>query len=100
MTDIFISYSRQNQAFAEELRDQLHKWSYSVWIDVDGIPKGPRWNDEIQKALENTDMILGIMSPQAVESINVKNELDWAIVNKKPFIILLNRANKGSDELY
>lgn len=88
MTSIFISYSRKNQEFAEELRDQLNKWSYSVWIDVDGIPKGERWTDEIQKALENSDIVIGVMSPSAVESVNVKNEWDWAKVNEKPLLLL------------
>ncbi len=85
MTRIFISYKSDDRAFATELREQLQQWGYETWIDVNDIPKGAYWPDEIDKGLRECDVVLGVMSRCAVESRNVKNEWDWAIVNGKQF---------------
>jgi HEAT repeat protein len=86
---IFISYQRENQPFAESLRKRLHDWKLDTWMDVHDIPDGSHWPDEIDRGLRASDVVVGIMSPLAMESRNVKNEWDWAIVNKKRLILLL-----------
>ncbi|MBZ0319307.1 MAG: TIR domain-containing protein, partial [Anaerolineae bacterium] len=87
---LFISYKRENEAFARLVRENLLAWGYAVWMDIFDIPKGSYWPDEIDKGLRASDVIIGILSPQAVESRNVKNEWDWAIVNGRQLILLLH----------
>ena len=48
----FISYSRVNSDFAVRLAKDLKKGDYDVWLDQLDIPTGSRWDDEIEKALE------------------------------------------------
>ncbi|HLU09948.1 MAG TPA: toll/interleukin-1 receptor domain-containing protein, partial [Oceanobacillus sp.] len=86
---IFISYKRENQSFAEELREQLIAWGYRTWMDIYDIPKGAYWPDEIDAGLQASDVVIGVMSPQAIQSRNVKNEWDWAIVNGRRLIPLM-----------
>lgn len=86
---IFISYKRESQPFAESLRQRLIDQGYGVWMDMFDIPKGAYWPDEIQKGLEGCEVVLGVMTPQAMESRNVKNEWDWAIVYNRRFIPLM-----------
>jgi hypothetical protein len=89
VSQIFISYSRANQVFAEALRTKLQSGGYATWIDIDNIPAGATWPDEIDSGLRASDLIVGVMSPDAVASRNVKNEWDWAIVNNKRLILLM-----------
>lgn len=86
---IFISYKRENEAFAKTLRQRLIDGGYSVWMDIFDIPAGAHWPDEIQKGLEWCEVVLGVMTPLAMESRNVKNEWDWAIVYDRRFIPLM-----------
>jgi TIR domain-containing protein/NACHT domain-containing protein len=85
---IFISYSRKDQTFAERLCDQLHKWGCRTWIDLHNIPSGAYWPDEIDKGLTSADVVVGLMSAKTFDSRNVKNEWDWALENGKPLIPL------------
>jgi HEAT repeat protein len=86
---IFISYKRENQPFAEELRETLITWGYGTWLDIINIPKGAYWPDEIDAGLQRSEVVIGVMSPEAVQSRNVKNEWDWAIINGKRLILLM-----------
>ncbi len=89
MSRVFISYRRTEQAFAEKLRDQLRAWGFDTWMDIDQIAKGSYWPDEIDRGLNACEFIVGVMSPKAIESRNVKNEWDWAIANGKRLILLM-----------
>ncbi|MBZ0304897.1 MAG: toll/interleukin-1 receptor domain-containing protein [Anaerolineae bacterium] len=91
MTKIFLSYRREDLTFAEFIRQKLQEWGYEVWMDIYDIPKGAYWPDAIDEALKGTDIVVGVMSPDAVSSRNVKNEWDWALVNEKPLLLLLLR---------
>jgi hypothetical protein len=85
---IFLSYKSEDIEFVKELRTSLIEWGYNTWIDLFDIPKGAYWPDEIDKALNQCDFVLGIISSRSIQSRNVKNEWDWAIVNRKPLILI------------
>ena len=86
---IFISYARDDVAFARDLRERLLTLGQTPWMDLFDIPAGARWPSEIDRALRASDVIVGLMSPAAVSSENVMNEWDWAIANSRRLILLL-----------
>ena len=86
---IFISYARDDVAFARDLRERLVAFGHDPWMDLFDIPAGARWPDEIDRALRSSDAIIGVMSPASMGSENVKNEWDWAIANQRRLILLL-----------
>ncbi len=86
--DVFISYKREDQAFAETLRVRLIAWGYTAWMDAYNIPAGADWPVEIEKGLAACHTIIAVMTPQAIESENVQNEWEWAIVYRKRLIPL------------
>jgi hypothetical protein len=88
----FISYKREDQQFAERLRDALRAWGYRTWIDIENIEKGAYWPDEIDEGLASADVVVGVISPDALQSRNVKNEWDWALTNGKRLLLILFRA--------
>ncbi|HUG16681.1 MAG TPA: toll/interleukin-1 receptor domain-containing protein, partial [Thermomicrobiales bacterium] len=88
LTRVFISYQRTDEAFARQVREHLLSHGAPIWMDQYDIPAGAYWPDAIDAALVSTDTVIGILSPDAVESRNVKNEWDWALQNGKPLILL------------
>jgi hypothetical protein len=92
MTQVFISYTRRGEydrQYAEYLRGVLLQWGYQPWMDVHDIPSGAHWDDEIDKALKRSDVVIGLLSPASVESDNVKNEWAWALQKEKLQLVLL-----------
>src|SRR4051812_38547019 len=85
---IFISYQRIDQDFAREVREHLVARGVRTWMDQFDILVGAYWPDEIDKGLSSSDIVVGILSADAVESRNVKNEWDWAIAHDKRLLLL------------
>lgn len=85
----FISYARRDQDFAEQVRHQIHLWGHPTWMDVHDIPKGSYWPNAIDQGLESSEVIIGLMSPDAIASRNVCNEWDWALENNRLLLLLM-----------
>jgi len=47
------------------------------------IPTGSPWDNELEKALEECEIFLLILTPAAIASENVKEEIGYAIDNRK-----------------
>ena len=91
---IFISYSRNNKDFALELANELRASGFNIWFDLLDIPTGSRWDDEIERALEQCEIFMVILTPSSITSDNVKDEIGYAIdSNKRILPILLKDAN-------
>jgi TIR domain len=75
----FISYSRANSDFAVRIAKDLKAAGHDIWLDQLNIPTGSRWDDEIEKALHSCSTFLLILSPDAIQSQNVKDEIGYAI---------------------
>lgn len=73
---VFISYQRTDEPFARQVREHLTAHGVRTWMEQYDIPVGAYWPDEIDKGLASSDIVVGILSPDAVASRNVKNEWD------------------------
>jgi hypothetical protein len=51
MTDVFISYKREDKAYARVLAEALARRGLKVWWDVDLLP-GERFTAEIEQVIE------------------------------------------------
>jgi uncharacterized protein YegL len=90
----FISYPRKNAEFALKLARELKSAGFDVWFDQLDIPAGARWDDEVQKALADCGIFLVILTPEAIESENVKDEIGYAIDSRKRILpVLLKPCN-------
>lgn len=85
----FISYSRVDQAFALKLARELKSGGFNVWLDQLDIPKGARWDDEVERALRNCDSFLIILTPDSSSSQNVKDEIGYAVDSGKRVLPIL-----------
>lgn len=85
----FISYSRVNKEFAGKLAKELRNDGFPVWFDLLDIPTGSRWDDEVEKALRECPIFLIILTPAAINSENVKDEIGYAIDHGKRILPVL-----------
>ncbi len=89
MSDVFISYSRKDIAFARLIRESLQASQIDTWIDWERIPVGERWWDEICQSIENANVFMFIISKNSIDSSVCKNEIDHAMKNHKRIIPII-----------
>ncbi len=87
--NIFFSYSRDNSEFVLKLAKELRKTGASVWLDQLDIKPGTRWDISIEKALENSQILLIILSKSSVESNNVMDEVSFGLDEGKTIVPVL-----------
>ncbi len=77
MSQVFLSYKREDLAVVTRLIDALRKMGFEVWWDQE-IPPGAPWESSIEQALTNSMVVLVCWSSAAVISDNVRSEARWA----------------------
>ena len=77
MSDVFISYKRENLAAVGRLVEALRAEGVGVWWDQD-ISLNVAWEAAIEQALAAAKLVIVAWSPAAVASENVKAEARWA----------------------
>jgi len=82
MSNIFISYKREEQVRARELADALERNGWSVWWDPKILP-GERFDDVIEQALHEAECVIVLWSNLSIESKYVKDEASYALRRHK-----------------
>ena len=77
MSDVFVSYKRENLAAVGRLVEALRAEGIGVWWDQD-IPPNAAWEATIERELDAAKLVIVAWSPAAVASDNVKAEARWA----------------------
>lgn len=94
MQRIFISYSRKDSDFVRKLAGDLEKARYDVWWDVSDLRGGDDWPRVIPAAIESSDFIIVVLSPNAILSEWVEKEYTQALgLRKKIIPIMLARSS-------
>jgi WD40 repeat protein len=86
MSDVFISYSRENKAFVGRLHDALIASGTKTWVDWEDIPPSARWMDEIRRAIVDADAFLFVISPASAASRTCAWEVSIAAENNKRMV--------------
>jgi WD40 repeat protein len=89
MSDVFISYSRRDIAFARLLREALQQSEIDTWIDWERIPVGERWWQEITEAIEGANVFMLLISRHSVGSRVCRDEIELALKNHKRIVPVL-----------
>ena len=86
---IFVSYACANSDKVFHIVNDLTENGFNLWIDKD-IRIGTEWPMHIEEKIRNCYCLMVFISKNAVNSVNVRNEINFAITqNKKFFIIFL-----------
>lgn len=86
MTDVFISYSRKDIAFARLLHQALIENELETWIDWQDIPPSVDWLAEVYEAIEGADAFVFIISETSLDSEVCGLEIAHAAKHNKRLI--------------
>ncbi|HEX9332793.1 MAG TPA: toll/interleukin-1 receptor domain-containing protein, partial [Anaerolineales bacterium] len=93
MQRIFISYSRKDIGFVRKLAGDLEKAGYDVWWDFTDLRGGDDWPRVIPAAIESSQYIIVVLSPNSAVSDWVEKEYTQALgLRKKIIPIMLARS--------
>ncbi len=89
---IFISYAHADTSFVQRLQADLQQRGFAAWVDVAGLSGGQQWRRELEAAIDRSQVLLVVLSPEAVDSRYVQIEYGYAIDEGKLVIPLYCRA--------
>jgi hypothetical protein len=95
MAQIFISYSRKDIGFVRKLAGDLEKAGYNVWWDLTDLRGGDDWPRVIPAAIESSQYVIVVLSPNSAISDWVEKEYTQALsLHKKiiPIMIVNSRV--------
>jgi predicted ArsR family transcriptional regulator len=87
--NVFISYSRRNKDFVQQLYSALEATGREVWVDWESIPVAGDWWQEIQLGIELADTFLFVLSPDSVASKVCGQEIEEALKRNKRLVPLV-----------
>lgn len=85
MSDVFISYSRNDGEFVQHLNTAFVNTNRVVWLDWQYILRGEDWWHETKSGIENADTFICIISEHWLTSEICHNELRYA--RHVPFLV-------------
>lgn len=88
MPQVFISYSRKDLTFIERLAADLKDSGFEVWYDLSNLEGGSRWNRVIEQAIEDSQYVVVVLSPDSIASEWVDDEVGYAKRLKKKIVPL------------
>lgn len=81
--ELFLSHAHQDREFAGSLAEVIRHHGVPVWYSLTSILGAQQWLDEIGAALHRCDWFAVILSPQSVQSMWVRRELSYALLENR-----------------
>jgi len=93
---VFVSYSREDTKFADELVEGLNLiGGFDITIDRHSIAKGDDWRARLGALIESADTVVFILSPASAQSQICRWEVSYAAELNKRLIPVLHRPLEG-----
>ena len=99
MTDVFISYSRKDQAFVKILNQALTESKYEAWVDWKNIPLTADWWEEIKSGIEAADTFIFVISPDSIGSKVCGQEIDHAVEHNKRLVPIVRQEGFDMEQV-
>ena len=94
---VFISYSRKDKDFVHRLNDALDNAGVQAWVDWEGIELASDWMERIKSAIQSSDALLYVISPDSLKSKVCSDELELGLqLNKKLIPVLYREPDTAS----
>lgn len=78
MAQIFISYSRKDTKIVDSIHKKLSESGFDIWLDSEDVQGGDLWRRQIVEGISSCLAFVIVLSPNSVQSNNVRKELDIA----------------------
>jgi hypothetical protein len=85
----FFSYARKDPEFVLKLAKELRAVGVNLWLDQLDILGGQRWDRAVEGALQTCQGMIAVLSPDAIASHNVMDEVSYALEAGKLVVPIL-----------
>ena len=89
MTQVFLAHAEEDKSFREQLRQRLMRENITVWTNTNDIPTGTDFKRALKIGIEETDNVVYLLSPEALQSTYCQREIAYAQLLNKRIIPLL-----------
>jgi TIR domain len=96
---VLISHASSDGPRAAQLGERLEAAAVPVWLDRRSIAGGASWDVEIVRGIKACAAVAVLVSPEAVGSRNVQQELRLALQYDKPLLPLLLELTEYPEEV-
>jgi hypothetical protein len=79
---VFISYSHETKALAKKVGEALKRAGLEAWNHEQEILPGDNWAQKIAQALEESQAMVVLLSPDSLDSTMVRREIEYALSSK------------------
>ncbi|HBB95829.1 MAG TPA: toll/interleukin-1 receptor domain-containing protein [Blastocatellia bacterium] len=76
---VFISYASKDEALARKLTASLEDAGLDAWYDKREILPGDNWAEKISQGLKESNAMVVLLTPQALQSDAVQNNISYAL---------------------
>ena len=84
---IFISYAHKDSERVLPILEAMQRAGFRVWYDT-GIEAGTEWPAYIEESLEKSSVVIAFLSHHSVESVNCRNEINYALLKQKEMLVI------------
>jgi len=75
---VFISYAAADEVLARKLAETLRKSGLDVWDGTEILP-GENWAAKVAEALQNSQAMVVLLTPNSLRSSHVRHEISYAL---------------------
>jgi tetratricopeptide (TPR) repeat protein len=99
--NVFVSYAREDTAFALHVKDALVPHGITAWFDQDElIMSAIDWKQAISNAIQQSQAFILLVSPDSRNSPEVQDELDMARAHNCAISLLWVRGEVWEDTVF
>src|SRR5690242_14229260 len=100
---VFLSHARKDAQLARELTEGLRRAGFTVWNAQEEIVPGDNWAKKVGKALDDSELMVILFTPRALESDWLREDIEFAIGSKKfegrVFSVYVGPASKAGKDM-
>lgn len=86
---VFLSYARDDTARADAFERELSALGLATWIDRKRVRGGEVWSEGLRLSIATCDVMVALISPEALASAFIRREYLYALSINKPVLPVL-----------
>lgn len=94
---VFISHSNETRNLAKKVSEALKRAGLEAWNYEQEILPGDNWAQKMGQALESSQAMVGLLTPEALDSPTVRSDIEYAL-GKETFSKRLIPVLVGSED--
>jgi hypothetical protein len=78
---VFISHASTDAKLARRVAETLRDAGFQVWDDSQILP-GENWGEKLAEALQESEAMVVLLTPNSIHSPNINHEVGYALGNE------------------